>query len=271
MARDCTPMSPRLAPRRPPSGRHLTGKEHDRVENMRIQSIPAAILGENAYVVNATNSNQALVVDPGPGTAGPISKYIREHSLNVEAVLITHVHPDHVWDAAHFNVPVWVTAPDHYRLNDPMRWVPIAGLNWAEPWVEPREVHTLPTQTVCLTQRVPVLTIPAPGHTEGSAVFLTQIEADDHLETNVSGPLKYRPNTPGQVHPVAFSADVIFAGSVGRTDLPGGDETQMRHSLRTLANALDPNTWLLPGHGPATRWGVECETNPYVRRAMAIG
>lgn len=67
---------------------------------------------------------------------------------------------------------------------------------------------------------------------------------------------------------MALSGDVIFAGSVGRTDLPGGDEYVMRESLRTLADVLDPATVLLPGHGPQTRWGTELQTNPFVLRAQ---
>lgn len=238
---------------------------------MRIQTITAAILGENAYVVNAHGSSSAVVIDPGPGTAAPITAYAREQGLHLDAVLVTHVHPDHVWDAASFQAPVWVTGPDRYRLEDPMRWVPFKGLDLGHQWVEPRQVHTLTSQTVYLAENVPLLAIPAPGHTEGSAVFLTQLDADDELETNVNCAPDHLPASTGQVRPVAFSADVVFAGAVGRTDLPGGDETQMRHSLRTLANAMDPHTWLLPGHGPATQWGHECATNPYVRRAMAVG
>ena len=71
--------------------------------------------------------------------------------------------------------------------------------------------------------------------------------------------------------PWALSADVLFKGSVGRTDLPGGDETQMRHSLRTISNALDPRTILMPGHGPATTLADEIRSNQYLIRARRIG
>ncbi|PID98320.1 MAG: MBL fold metallo-hydrolase, partial [Actinobacteria bacterium] len=64
---------------------------------------------------------------------------------------------------------------------------------------------------------------------------------------------------------------VLFAGSVGRTDLTGGNETQMRHSLRTISHALDPETFMIPGHGPVTTLAHEIETNPYLARARRIG
>ena len=75
----------------------------------------------------------------------------------------------------------------------------------------------------------------------------------------------------GVAVPWALSGDVIFAGSVGRTDMPGGDETQMRHTLRTLANVIDPQTILFPGHSVATTMGDELANNAYLRRAKSIG
>lgn len=71
--------------------------------------------------------------------------------------------------------------------------------------------------------------------------------------------------------PLGLSGDVIFKGTVGRTDLLGGDEQEMRQSLRTLANVMDPSTTLLPGHGPQTTWAKELDANPFVRRAIRMG
>ena len=71
--------------------------------------------------------------------------------------------------------------------------------------------------------------------------------------------------------PWALSADVLFKDSVGRTDMPGGNETQMRHSLRTISNAVDPRTILIPGHGPATTMADEIRSNQYLIRARRIG
>lgn len=106
--------------------------------------------------------------------------------------------------------------------------------------------------------------VPAPGHTEGSAVFL----GESPLDIRVNNQSFY---SSDEAVPWAMSADVLFKDSVGRTDLPGGDETQMRHSLRTISNALDPRTVLVPGHGPATTLADEIRSNQYLIRARRIG
>ncbi len=95
--------------------------------------------------------------------------------------------------------------------------------------------------------------VPAPGHSPGSSVYVFADAAE--LDGTSVGSF-------------ALTGDVIFAGSVGRTDLPGGNEEHMRESLRTLVYALDPMTALLPGHGEATTWETELNSNPYVQRAV---
>ncbi len=239
-------------------------------EGMKIQAIPSTLLGENAYVVHSEGASDALVIDPGYGTAGPIHDYLARHQLEVANVLLTHGHPDHVWDCGQFTAPVWIPGPDRYRLEDPLAYVPFRQGWGPEPFQAPSDLRQLTSQTQMLATAVPILMIPAPGHTEGSAVLLSQIDAGTTVELNVPG-LPTGKHELAQNQPIAWPGDVIFAGSVGRTDLPGGDETQMRHTLRTLSNALDPATWLLPGHGPATSWEIEKRTNPYVRRAQEVG
>ncbi|MDO5034117.1 MAG: MBL fold metallo-hydrolase [Actinomycetaceae bacterium] len=237
---------------------------------MRIELIESAALGENAYVVVPKGSDRALIVDPGIGTAEPISNFLKNEGLTAESVLLTHGHADHVWDAAAFDVPVYIPGPDMYRMDDPMAYLP--GFGSFGTWVRPADLREIPNQLFHPIEGMPMLMFPAPGHTEGSAIFLTEIPAGDLLETNAALPSVRTGRGEFEVaQPLAFVGDVIFAGSVGRTDLPGGDETQMRHSLRTLANALDPATWLLPGHGPATNWQGEQSTNPYVKRAKELG
>lgn len=238
---------------------------------MRIERIESAIMGENAYIFTPRDSKESLIVDPGFGTAKPIGKYLEENDLVATTVLLTHGHPDHVWDSAAFDLPVYIPGPDLYRMDDPMAFLPPAFGLLGE-WTKPKDVRTIPSTVMELVAGLPILVVPAPGHTEGSAVFLTEIPAGDVLETNAELP-GVRTNHPPftEPQPLALAGDVIFAGSVGRTDLAGGDETAMRHSLRTLANAMDPRTWLLPGHGPATHWEQELLHNPYVLRAKQIG
>lgn len=240
---------------------------------MLILRCEASVFGANCYVVAAGPGRPALVVDPGVGVSETLAGLLAEHDLTVGAVLATHAHPDHVWDAAAVAgpAPVHVAAPDLYRMADPAgllgsdlgpAFTALAGGSWRRP----ADVAGLPPRTLGeggaeVVPGVVVRAVPAPGHTEGSTVLLVRGTPDP-----AGVPL---PGTGERL--VAFTGDVLFAGTVGRTDLPGGDQRHMLASLRLLATALDPDTVLLPGHGPATTLGAEKETNPYLREAMRIG
>ncbi len=238
---------------------------------MRIDIITSTLLDEKCYVISTPAHSTALIVDPGAGTAERVRTYLSDHDLTAGAVLLTHGHADHVWDCAEFDVPVWIPAPDVARLDNPLAWLPPV-FDFGSEWHKPRDIRTLPVDTVELIDGIPMLSVPAPGHTAGSSFILFTIPAGEALEGNLTFPTAVdadRDVTLAQ--PIALSGDVVFAGSVGRTDFPGGDETQMRHTLRTLANAIDPATWLLPGHGAPTVWGDEQRSNPYVIRAKQLG
>ncbi|MBD3688762.1 MBL fold metallo-hydrolase [Nanchangia anserum] len=240
---------------------------------MIVDLIVSDFLDANCYVVAPARGGQALVIDPGAGTAAEISRRLAAYDLSIGAVLLTHGHPDHVWDAAAVagQAPVYVPEPDLYRLDDPasaanMGEVFAAALSQLPmPWRTPENLRAVPAQAasqpVELVDDLAVRMLPAPGHSEGSAVFF------------VAGPI-----TEGSAVAcgedaalICFDGDVIFAGAIGRTDLPGGDSRQMMHSLRTLLNVVDPETVLLPGHGPATTMGREAQTNPYLNQARHVG
>lgn len=218
---------------------------------MNIEVLEASIFDANCYVLWADNGVEALVVDPGPGTAQQVRTLLADKGLEVGAVLLTHGHVDHVWDAEQVSsgtVPVYIPEADRYWLNDPLGGLQMrADALGLGAWEAPALVEGLGSQTFSPVEGLTLRLVPAPGHSPGSSVFLIAVEA-------------------GQ-QPLALCGDVIFAGSVGRTDLPGGDEWVMRETLRTLADILDPATVLLPGHGEPTRWKEELETNPYVARA----
>ncbi|WP_043535219.1 MBL fold metallo-hydrolase [Actinomyces polynesiensis] len=239
---------------------------------MHLSVIPTPFFGANCLVLVPEDGGAALVVDPSAGVLDAIRSTLDAHGVRVGAVLCTHGHPDHVWDAAEVaswavdadEAPVWVPGPDLPRMDDPLSWVPMRPEGLDLVWRRPGDLRAVPAGTFEVVPGVVLLMVPAPGHTEGSAVFL----GEGALEVASGGDVLVARSGSS---PWALTGDVLFAGSVGRTDLPGGDEVQMRHTLRTLANAVDPETLLLPGHGPWTTMRRELATNPYVARARQVG
>ena len=243
---------------------------------IRIHVIPTPFYGANCFVLapvaQANEPVQALVVDPSFGARELIREALEEDNAYVGAVLATHGHADHVWDCAEIAswapkapAPVWIPGPDRYRLDDPASYVSLPlPEEVTTAWVKPSVIQECPVDSYEYIPGLFLRMVPAPGHTEGSALFLGLSELT--VFWNGTHALD-----TGAVVPWALSGDVIFAGSVGRTDMHGGDETQMRHSLRTLANVIDPQTILFPGHSVATAMGNELENNTYLRRAQSIG
>lgn len=238
---------------------------------MRLHLIPSPYYAANCVVLVPEGAGAALVVDPSAGIRDEIRAALEAEGASVGAVLATHGHPDHVWDCAEVAswargacAPVWIPGPDRYRMTDPLARIAFPAPLELGEWREPEDLRDFPAGSVEILPGLWMKMVPAPGHTEGSAVFIGHCD----VEIVSMGAILASSPTPA---PWALSADVLFAGSVGRTDLPGGDEAQMRHSLRTISNALDPATILVPGHGPVTTLAHEIETNPYLRRARQLG
>ncbi|MCD4557390.1 MBL fold metallo-hydrolase [Schaalia sp. lx-100] len=244
---------------------------------MRLHIITSPYYAANSLVIIPQplegTAPHAVVVDPSAGILPQLKATLEREGAVLAAVLLTHGHPDHVWDCARVaswgpaekQVPVWIPGPDRYRLVDPAAYVNnMPARIELDEWVCPDDLRDFPAGSCELIPSLWMKMLPAPGHTEGSALFL----AHSDLDVYADGQLIASSELP---IPWALSGDVIFSGSVGRTDLPGGDETQMRHSLRTISHAVDPRTLLFPGHGPATTLQAEIDTNPYVTRARRIG
>lgn len=250
---------------------------------MLLHRMPPAVLGSNCYVIVPAGKQGALVVDPGAGAANGVVEFLKTNNLSLEAVLLTHGHADHCWDSAavvagmgQAQCPVYVPSPDLYRLDDPeattgiyMRGRGFSALA-GTPWRRPLNVVALPQRAysdgVELISGLPVRAVAAPGHTEGSSLFLTVAQMDVSHELLAEAEVE----TSG-TQLLALTGDVIFKGSVGRDDLPGGSHQDMLGSLRFLANAIDPSTVLLPGHGAATTMAHEHHANPYMHEAKTFG
>lgn len=234
---------------------------------------------ENCYILVPENSSKALIVDPGYGAKEPVQKLLAENSWEVGAVLLTHGHPDHIWDAAAVasDKPVYIPAPDRYRLDQPFGTEEslISQMSKLLPaWEKPNKIIALGDEHIASSfEIIPDLALrmlPAPGHSEGSALFF--LESPKEYTGGASKQIQELIEAEKtEMNLLALCGDVIFSGSVGRTDLPGGDQQQMLHTLRTLQNCVDPATLLLPGHGEITTFGREKRTNPYLAQARYQG
>lgn len=223
---------------------------------MLITGFPAGSWGTNCYVLATGPGEPCLIVDPGQDSIDGVQDILREHRLLPAAVLLTHGHIDHIWSVApltdEFAIPALIHSDDRYRLADPAgssfsaaREQLLAMTKNALELTEPSEVRELADGEVLDIAGVPITVRHAPGHTEGSSVFLT---AD-----------------------VMFSGDLLFAGSIGRTDLPGGDHARMTDSLRRVVLTAADDCVVLPGHGPQTTIGAEKATNPFLLPLQAGG
>ncbi|GMA25879.1 MBL fold metallo-hydrolase [Luteimicrobium album] len=229
-----------------------------------VRTVVSPVFGAACHVVSV--GRDAVVVDPGAGVADAVLARVAEHDLTVRAVLATHGHPDHTWDAGRLCVAVGVpfavheadavVATDAEATLDALARsdaaaagvggalraaVAASGAGASTPPPDVLPLATPDGEAVLEHGALRVRVLHAPGHTPGSVLYL------------VGG--------------VVLTGDVLFAGSVGRTDLPGGDPAAMARTLRDVVGQLDAGLTVLPGHGPATTVARELATNPYLRPA----
>jgi glyoxylase-like metal-dependent hydrolase (beta-lactamase superfamily II) len=215
---------------------------------------PAQAFATNCYILAPQPGEECVIVDPGIGVVDELDEVLREHRLKPAAVLLTHGHLDHIYSVTPVcgarDVPAYIHQDDEYRLKDPISMLDPAlvamleqQFGQAATWAEPDEVKVLADATSVLIAGLELTVDHAPGHTEGSVMY----------------------RLPGEDGPLCLSGDVLFAGSIGRTDLPGGDHAAMQRSLRTKVLPLADETRVLPGHGPATTIGQERASNPYLQ------
>jgi glyoxylase-like metal-dependent hydrolase (beta-lactamase superfamily II) len=223
-----------------------------------IRSFPAGAFGTNCYAVATGAGSSALrqecvVVDPGMEAVEPLAAMLADNGLVPVAVVLTHGHLDHTFSVLPvcegYDIPAYLHPADAGMLSDPLRWhgPGLAALIGQVALPDPSEVRPLDDGATLSLAGVDLTVRHAPGHTQGSVVF--SLDLDD---------------SPG-----LLAGDVLFAGSVGRVDLPGGSWESMLGSLRDVVLPMDDDTVVLPGHGPATTIGRERATNPYLAEAAS--
>ena len=227
---------------------------------MLIAGFPAGSFAANCYVVAAGPGEQCLIVDPGQDAEPGIEEIIQRHRLQPAAVLLTHGHVDHIWSVAPVcgarNIPACIHPADRALLSDPASglWPQAAqaasALLGGLTFTEPDDVIELADGATLQLAGVEVVVDHAPGHTPGSVTF--RLPGAGGGGSEAADPA------------VLLSGDLLFAGSIGRTDLPGGDYATILDSLARVCLPLPDETVVLAGHGRQTTIGAERATNRFL-------
>jgi hydroxyacylglutathione hydrolase len=225
-----------------------------------VAGFPAGGFAANCYVVASAPGEECVIVDPGQDAENGINEILAEHRLRPAAVLLTHGHIDHVWSVAPVcgakGIPAYIHPDDRALLSDPAKGLPLGAgqqLFGGLEFTEPDDVKELSDGMTLSLVGLEIVVDHAPGHTEGSVTFRlptgTPITAQGKSKIDVD---------------VLFSGDLLFAGSIGRTDLPGGDYPTILRSLARVCLTLPDETVVLSGHGPQTTIGAERRSNPFL-------
>ncbi len=205
---------------------------------MRAERFSVGPLDNNLYLLTSSDSKEAIVVDPSLESEDVLVS-IRRRGLAVKRILLTHAHVDHIVMVKRFHeetgAPVWLHEGDRLLYERGADQAAAFGLPWPgsvpiDHWIEDGEEAGIPG--------IEARAIHTPGHSPGSVTFVTQAGI--------------------------VSGDVLFRGSVGRTDLPGGDWATLVRTIRERLFTFPAETRVCPGHGPETTIGLEIRTNPFV-------
>lgn len=225
---------------------------------MQIYSFTAGPWQTNCYIVAPADGSECLIIDPGMKAAAQVREVVAEHHLKPVAVMVTHGHIDHMWSvfpvASGYGIPALVHSNDRHLLADPgfalsaeTRAALPTMMDSNDIFAEPDDVREVTDNMNIEIAGFDITIRHAPGHTAGSVLFDFAAERGNE-QRNI------------------FTGDVLFAGAIGRTDLPSGSPEEMNQSLRNVVLNLEDNSRILPGHGPSSFMNIERETNPYLQR-----
>ena len=227
---------------------------------MLIAGFPAGSFAANCYLVAAGPGEQCLIIDPGQDAEQGINEIVDRYRVQPAAVLLTHGHVDHIWSVAPVcgarNIPACIHPADRALLSDPASglWPQAAqaasALLGGLTFTEPDDVIELADGGTLQLAGVEVVVDHAPGHTPGSVTF--RLPGAGGSGSGAGDPA------------VLLSGDLLFAGSIGRTDLPGGDYATILDSLARVCLPLPDETVVLAGHGPQTTIGAERAANRFL-------
>lgn len=214
---------------------------------MLIDSFAAPMFATNCWVIATEPGAECVVVDPGmPDVSHQLTELLEKHNLKPVAVIATHGHLDHTFSiqaiADGYQIPSYIHSEDRAFLAYPEKLhgsdfvATLSGMNFSEA----NDVRELRSGHVIEIVGLSLKAIHAPGHTRGSLMFEVSNE-------------------------VLISGDVLFAGSIGRTDLPTGSAKDMEETLRKKVLPLADHLRVLPGHGPETTMAYEKKSNPYLK------
>jgi hydroxyacylglutathione hydrolase len=204
--------------------------------------LPVGPLQCNCSVIGDETTHEAMVIDPGDDIEQVLA-LVRKHNLQVKQIIITHAHIDHVGGAMKLRAATG--APILLNQND---YALLKMLDMQAAWLgmkAPRKVeidHSVGQADTVKAGKLAAEVLHTPGHTEGSIC------------------LYFAPQK------MLIAGDTLFAGSIGRTDLPGGSFEKILQSLRGPVLALPDETTVVPGHGPLTTIGEERENNPFLQK-----
>jgi glyoxylase-like metal-dependent hydrolase (beta-lactamase superfamily II) len=221
---------------------------------MLVAGFPAGPFGTNCWILAPGPHSEAVIVDPGMDARRGIEQVLDEHGLRPVAVVLSHGHLDHMWSVLPvcdgYDIPAWIHPDDRKLLSDPWAAVSadfrmmVAGALGETDFAEPSDVRELVDGSILEIAGMQLVADHAPGHTPGSTAFRMMATGGD---------------------PLMLSGDLLFAGSIGRTDLPGGDDAAMRESLARVVLTQPDEMLVLPGHGETTTIGAERRSNPFLR------